>query len=47
MYGKAPMKIFSCRATKHLAQRIANELGMEMGKSSVTEFSDGDRKSVV
>jgi ribose-phosphate pyrophosphokinase len=42
MYGKAPMKIFSCRATKHLAQRIANELGMEMGKSSVTEFSDGE-----
>ncbi|HOW08415.1 MAG TPA: ribose-phosphate pyrophosphokinase [Bacteroidales bacterium] len=36
------MKIFSCRATKHLAQRIANELGMEMGKSSVTEFSDGE-----
>ena len=42
MYGKAPMKIFSCRATKHLAQRIANELGMELGKSSVTEFSDGE-----
>jgi len=42
MYGKAPMKIFSCRATKHLAQRIAGELGMELGKSSVTEFSDGE-----
>lgn len=42
MYGKAPMKIFSCRATKHLAQRIADELGMELGKSSVTEFSDGE-----
>jgi len=42
MYGKATLKIFSCRATKHLAQRIANELGMELGKSSVTEFSDGE-----
>jgi len=42
MYGKAPMKIFSCRATKHLAQRIADELGIELGKSSVTEFSDGE-----
>jgi ribose-phosphate pyrophosphokinase len=42
MYGKAPMKIFSCRATKHLAQRITAELGMELGKSSVTEFSDGE-----
>lgn len=42
MYGRAPMKIFSCRASKSLAHRIANELGMELGKSSVTEFSDGE-----
>ncbi|HPA86412.1 MAG TPA: ribose-phosphate pyrophosphokinase [Bacteroidales bacterium] len=42
MYGKAPMKIFSCRASRHLAQRIADELGIELGKSSVTEFSDGE-----
>jgi ribose-phosphate pyrophosphokinase len=42
MYGKAPMKIFSCRASQHLAQKIAAELGIELGKSSVTEFSDGE-----
>lgn len=42
MFGKAPMKIFSCRASRHLAQKIAEELGMELGKSSVTEFSDGE-----
>jgi ribose-phosphate pyrophosphokinase len=42
MYGKAPMKIFSCRASRHLAQRIADELGIALGKSSVTEFSDGE-----
>jgi ribose-phosphate pyrophosphokinase len=42
MYGKAPMKIFSCRASRHLAQRIADELGMKLGQSSVTEFSDGE-----
>jgi ribose-phosphate pyrophosphokinase len=36
------MKIFSCRASSHLAQRIVNELGVELGKSSVTEFSDGE-----
>jgi len=42
MYGKAPMKIFSCRASRHLAQRIADELGIAMGKSSVTDFSDGE-----
>jgi ribose-phosphate pyrophosphokinase len=42
MYGKAPMKIFSCRASRNLAQRIVEELGIELGKSSVTEFSDGE-----
>jgi len=42
MYGKAPMKIFSCRASQHLAQKIVTELGVELGKSSVTEFSDGE-----
>jgi ribose-phosphate pyrophosphokinase len=42
MFGKAPMKLFSCRATRALAQKIAEELGIELGKSSVTEFSDGE-----
>ena len=42
MFGKAPMKVFSARASKHLAQKIADELGIELGKSSVTEFSDGE-----
>ena len=42
MYGKAPMKIFSCRASMQLAQKIAEKLGVELGQSSVTEFSDGE-----
>lgn len=42
MYGKASMKVFSCRASRHLAQRITDELGIALGKSSVTEFSDGE-----
>jgi ribose-phosphate pyrophosphokinase len=42
MFGRAPMKLFSCRASKHLAQKIADELKIELGKSSVTEFSDGE-----
>ena len=42
MFGKAPMKLFSCRASKDLALRIADKLGIELGKSSVTEFSDGE-----
>jgi ribose-phosphate pyrophosphokinase len=36
------MKLFSCRASQHLAQMIADKLGIELGKSSVTNFSDGE-----
>jgi ribose-phosphate pyrophosphokinase len=42
MFGTAPMKIFSCRSSLTLAKKIAEHLGIEMGKSSVTEFSDGE-----
>ncbi|HKK40841.1 MAG TPA: ribose-phosphate pyrophosphokinase [Bacteroidales bacterium] len=42
MFGKAPMKVFSCRGSRDLALRIAENLGNELGKSSVTEFSDGE-----
>jgi len=36
------MKLFSCRASRQLAEKIAGELGIELGKSSVTKFSDGE-----
>ncbi|HOB85774.1 MAG TPA: ribose-phosphate pyrophosphokinase [Bacteroidales bacterium] len=42
MYGNAPMKLFACRSSLHLAEKIAGELGIELGKSSVTNFSDGE-----
>lgn len=42
MYGKAPLKIFSCRSSRILAEKIAASLGVELGKSSVTCFSDGE-----
>ncbi len=42
MFGKAPMKLFACTASKHLARNIADKLGIELGKSSVTRFSDGE-----
>ena len=42
MYGNAPMKICACRSSLHLAEKIAGELGIELGKSSVTNFSDGE-----
>ena len=42
MFGTAPMKIFSCRSSVTLAEKITEYLGIELGKSSVTEFSDGE-----
>jgi len=42
MFGKAPMKLFSCRSSQHLAKMVAAKLGIELGKSSVNEFSDGE-----
>jgi len=42
MFGKAPMKLFACRSSKALAEKIAEKLGIELGKSSVTTFNDGE-----
>ena len=36
------MKIFAANASKGLAEAIARNLGLEMGKSTVTTFSDGE-----
>lgn len=35
-------KIFSCRNSRYLAERIAKSLNTELGKSEVTVFSDGE-----
>ena len=36
------VKFFSGRSTRYLAEAIAKSFGMELGKSSVIEFSDGE-----
>ena len=36
------IKIFTCRGSKVLAQKIALALGLELGQSDVTVFSDGE-----
>lgn len=36
------IKIFSCRGSRYLAEKIAKSLKMELGKSEVTVFSDGE-----
>lgn len=36
------IKIFSCRSSRYLAEKIAASLKLDLGKSSVTVFSDGE-----
>ncbi|MDP3453684.1 MAG: ribose-phosphate pyrophosphokinase [Bacteroidales bacterium] len=36
------IKIFSCRNSRYLAEKIADSLKLEIGKTSVTIFSDGE-----
>jgi ribose-phosphate pyrophosphokinase len=37
-----PIKFFAGNNTKHLAKQIANAFGVELNKSSIVEFSDGE-----
>ena len=37
-----PIKFFAGSNTKHLANKIANAFGVELNKSSIVEFSDGE-----
>jgi len=42
MITKAPFKIFSCQSSVGLAQKIAQHLEIELGKSTLIRFSDGE-----
>lgn len=39
---KAPIKFFAGRESKYIGEQIAQKFGIELGKSSVTVFSDGE-----
>lgn len=41
-YFDPKLKIFSLNSNRALAEEIAKEVGIELGKSSVTHFSDGE-----
>ncbi|MEG0090668.1 MAG: ribose-phosphate diphosphokinase, partial [Oscillospiraceae bacterium] len=41
VHGK-DIKIFAANASKNLAQRIADQLGLPLGKCEVGQFSDGE-----
>lgn len=42
MAANTPIKFFSGTASHYLASKIAKSFGIELGKSSVTRFSDGE-----
>ncbi len=42
MAANTPIKFFSCTASRYLAEKIAKSFGGELGRSSVTRFSDGE-----
>ncbi|MDF2947887.1 MAG: ribose-phosphate pyrophosphokinae [Bacillales bacterium] len=41
-YLNSNLKLFSLNSNKPLAEEIAKEMGLELGKSSVARFSDGE-----
>ncbi|EAE3463430.1 ribose-phosphate diphosphokinase [Listeria monocytogenes] len=41
-YFDPKLKIFSLNSNRELSEEIAKEVGIELGKSSVTHFSDGE-----
>lgn len=42
MPDKAPIKFFSGQASMYLADKVARSYGVDLGKSSVIQFSDGE-----
>jgi ribose-phosphate pyrophosphokinase len=42
MAANTPIKFFSGTATRYLAEKIAKSFGIELGKSSIQRYSDGE-----
>ena len=36
------LKLFALSSNRELAERVAQEIGIELGKSTVRQFSDGE-----
>lgn len=45
-YGDKNLKIFSLNSNPELAKEIADIVGVQLGKCSVTRFSDGKSKLI-
>ncbi|MCF0174821.1 MAG: ribose-phosphate pyrophosphokinase [Bacteroidales bacterium] len=42
MHGNHPIKVFACEKSKPLAEKIVKVLNLELGKSDILHFSDGE-----
>ena len=42
MQKEHKMKLFTCRASKSFALKVAKALNLELGESDVLTFSDGE-----
>ena len=43
-YKDSKLKIFSLNSNHHLAEKIANEVGVELGEIKLSRFADGEIK---
>ena len=44
VYKDSKLKIFSLSSNRPLAEKIAEEIGVDLGKLSISKFADGEIK---
>ena len=42
MHDEHKIKIFTCKASRDFAEKVAMKLGLKLGESDVVTFSDGE-----
>ena len=42
MHDEHKIKVFTCKASRDFAEKVAMKLGLKVGQSDVLTFSDGE-----
>ena len=42
MHDEHKIKVFTCKASRDFAEKVASKLGLKLGESDVLTFSDGE-----
>ena len=42
MHDEHKIKVFTCKASRDFAEKVAAKLGLKLGQSDVLTFSDGE-----